>query len=97
MFNCVQLNKINFVRFKFIRFRYIIVKGKYVFVSQVNCLPHGERTVLIPYVLASILLLIFVISILLLLFVSVSEGIKSYMWFLRAASLHILNSYLVTA
>ena len=82
MLNCIQLNTIHFVRV-----RYLIIINKNVFISTVNCLPHGERTVLFSLHFVSIPGLIFVISILLFLFVSASEGTQAYISLPLAANL----------
>jgi len=82
MLNCIQLNTINLVRF-----RYFIILGKNVFISPVDCLPHGDRTVL--YV--SIPGLIFVIGILLFLFVCASEGTYAYISLQPDATLYIFQ------
>jgi len=42
--NCIQLNMLNFVWFLF-----LIIIGKNIFVSQVNCLPHGDSFMFLTF------------------------------------------------
>jgi hypothetical protein len=86
MLNCIDLNAICCVRL-----RYLIVIGKYIFISAVNCLLlfMVRELVYVPYLLVSIPGLIFVISVLLFLFVSANAS--TYISLPLVATLYIFH------
>ena len=44
LLNCIQLHKINFIEFRF-----LIIIGKNVFISQLNCLRHGDSYIFLTF------------------------------------------------